>query len=148
MRVLIQRVSEAAVRVNGAVVGEIGAGLLLLVGVNDFDTEDQAATLASKVANMRIFEDDMGKMNLSALDLGLGALVVSQFTLYADIRKGRRPSFIHAANPEHARPLVDHFAGQLRGLGMPVSMGEFGAHMQISLVNDGPVTIWADTADL
>lgn len=145
MRVLIQRVSEAAVRVDGQVVGEIGPGLLLLVGVQDGDTEAEASFLANKVANLRIFEDEAGKMNRSALDLGLSALVVSQFTLYADTRKGRRPSFIRAAAPEVASPLVEYLAQELRGLGLTVATGEFGAHMQVSLVNDGPVTIWLDT---
>ena len=110
MRVLIQRVSEAAVRVDDRVVGEIGPGLLLLVGVTDGDTEAEATFLANKVANLRIFEDEEGKMNRSALELGLSALVVSQFTLYADTRKGRRPSFIRAAAPEVASPLVDRLA--------------------------------------
>lgn len=148
MRVLIQRVSEAAVRVDDRVVGEIGPGLLLLVGVTDGDTEAEATFLANKVANLRIFEDEEGKMNRSALELGLSALVVSQFTLYADTRKGRRPSFIRAAAPEVASPLVDRLAQQLRELGLTVATGEFGAHMHVSLVNDGPVTIWLDTDEL
>ncbi|ACZ38146.1 D-aminoacyl-tRNA deacylase [Sphaerobacter thermophilus] len=148
MRVLIQRVSEAAVRVDDRVVGEIGPGLLLLVGVTDGDTEEEATFLANKVANLRIFEDEEGKMNRSALELGLSALVVSQFTLYADTRKGRRPSFIRAAAPEVASPLVDYLAQQLRELGLNVATGEFGAHMHVSLVNDGPVTIWLDTDEL
>ena len=148
MRVLIQRGSEAAVRVDDRVVGEIGPGLLLLVGVTDGDTEAEATFLANKVANLRIFEDEEGKMNRSALELGLSALVVSQFTLYADTRKGRRPSFIRAAAPEVASPLVDRLAQQLRELGLTVATGEFGAHMHVSLVNDGPVTIWLDTDEL
>jgi|SRR5690606_39066717 len=145
MRVLIQRVSEAAVRVDGQVIGEIGPGLLLLVGVRVGDEPAAVTALANKVANLRIFEDDAGKMNRSALELGLSALVVSQFTLYGDTRKGRRPSFIQAAPPDVAKPLVDQFAEELRGLGLTVATGEFGADMKISLINDGPVTIWLDS---
>ncbi len=148
MRILLQRVSEAAVRVDGTVIGSIGPGLLLFVGIRDGDSAEEAAMLAGKIANLRIFEDEAGKMNRSALDLGLSALVVSQFTLYADLRKGRRPSFIDAARPEIAEPLVEAFAGALRDLGLTVETGQFGAHMDISLINDGPVTIWLDSADL
>ncbi|HET7035928.1 MAG TPA: D-aminoacyl-tRNA deacylase [Thermomicrobiaceae bacterium] len=148
MRVLIQRVAEAAVRVEGETIGAIERGLLVLVGVTEGDGPEQARQLASKTANLRIFEDEQGKMNRSALDLGLAVLVVSQFTLYADVRKGRRPSFVHAAPPEIARPLVDRFAGELRALGLPVASGEFGAHMRIALINDGPVTIWIDSEAL
>jgi D-tyrosyl-tRNA(Tyr) deacylase len=148
MRILVQRVREAAVRVDDMVIGEIGQGLLLFVGVERDDTEQDATFLANKVANLRIFEDEAGKMNRSALDLGLAALVVSQFTLYADLRKGRRPSFIKAALPEVARPLVEHVAGELRSSGVRVESGEFGANMQISLINDGPVTIWLDSTEL
>ena len=148
MRVLIQRVAEAAVRVEGETIGAIERGLLVLVGVTEGDSEDDARQLAGKTANLRIFEDEQGKMNRSALDLGLAALVVSQFTLYADVRKGRRPSFVHAAPPEIARPLVDRFADELRALGLPVATGEFGAHMRIALINDGPVTIWIDSRAL
>jgi D-tyrosyl-tRNA(Tyr) deacylase len=148
MRVLVQRVAEAAVRVEDRVVGAIGRGLLVFVGVTESDGESEARQLAAKVANLRIFEDEQGKMNRSALDLGLAALVVSQFTLYADVRKGRRPSFVHAAPPEVARPLVDHLVEALRSLGLGVATGEFGAHMLISLINDGPVTIWIDSRDL
>lgn len=145
MRVLVQRVSRAAVEVNGRVVGEIGPGLLLLVGVREDDGPEEARFMAGKVANLRIFEDEAGKMNLSALDLGLSALVVSQFTLYGDARKGRRPSFVHAAPPDIAQPLVDEVAAELSRLGLNVATGEFGAHMQVCLVNDGPVTIWLDS---
>lgn len=148
MRLLVQRVTEAAVRVDERTVGAIGGGLLVLVGVSEGDGPEVACQLAGKVANLRIFEDDEGKMNRSALELGLGALVVSQFTLYADVRKGRRPSFVHAAMPEVARPVVDAFASALRELGLAVATGEFGAHMRVTLVNDGPVTIWLDSAEL
>jgi D-tyrosyl-tRNA(Tyr) deacylase len=148
MRVLIQRVAEAAVRVDGSVIARIGPGLLLFVGIRDGDGQEEVALLAGKVANLRIFEDEAGKMNRSMLELGLSALVVSQFTLYADLRKGRRPSFIEAARPEVAAPLVESFAGALHDLGLTVETGQFGAHMEITLVNDGPVTIWLDSADL
>ena len=148
MRALIQRVSQAAVRVDGRLVGAVGAGLLVFVGVREDDESDQAVFLAGKIANLRIFEDDAGKMNRSAVDLGLAVLVVSQFTLYGDARKGRRPSFVHAAAPDVARPLVDRVADELRAQGIDVAMGEFGAHMEVSLVNDGPVTIWLDTDEL
>ncbi len=148
MRALVQRVSEASVTVDGRVVGKIGPGLLVLVGVRHGDDAETAASLARKVAHLRIFEDEAGKMNCSAVELGLAALVVSQFTLYADVRKGRRPSFIDAAPPEVASPLVDRFAEELRAAGLRVETGCFGAHMQVALVNDGPVTIWIDTDDL
>lgn len=153
MRVLIQRVVRASVTVGDEVVGEIGPGLLLLVGVTHDDNSDDAASMAAKVANLRIFEDDVGQMNRSALDLlaaantNIGILVVSQFTLYADARKGRRPSFVDAAPPALAAPLVTAFADFLRALGLPTAEGRFGAHMLVALVNDGPVTILLDTAD-
>ncbi|GBD16073.1 D-aminoacyl-tRNA deacylase [bacterium HR26] len=148
MRALVQRVSQASVTVEGRVVGQIGPGLLVLVGVRHGDDAETAALLARKVAHLRIFEDEAGKMNRSAVELGLAALVVSQFTLYADVRKGRRPSFIDAAPPEVASPLVDRFAEELRSAGLHVETGCFGARMQVALVNDGPVTIWIDTDDL
>lgn len=150
MRVLIQRVTRASVSVAGETVGKIGPGFLLLVGITHGDTSDLAAQMAQKVANLRIFDDAGGNLNRSALDLlaaqdPVGMLVVSQFTLYADTRKGRRPSFIDAARPEVASPLVDHFAETLRGLSLPVATGRFGAEMAIDLVNDGPITIWLDS---
>ena len=148
MRVLVQRVHEASVVVDGQTVGEIGQGLLLLVGVTHDDTTTDAAYLASKVANLRIFEDDEGKLNRSAVDLGLSALVVSQFTLYGNARKGRRPSFIAAAQPDVASPLVDSLASDLETAGLYVARGQFQAHMDVALVNDGPVTIWLDTEEL
>lgn len=148
MRVLVQRVSEASVGVDGETVGEIGRGVLLLVGVTHSDTPDDAAYMASKVANLRIFEDDEGKLNRSAVDLGLSALVVSQFTLYGNVRKGRRPSFIDAAQPDVASPLVESLADALESEGLAVARGQFRAHMAVRLTNDGPVTIWLDTAEL
>ncbi|MCX7681591.1 MAG: D-aminoacyl-tRNA deacylase [Anaerolineae bacterium] len=142
MRVVVQRVSRASVSVDGRVVGAIGRGLVVLVGVTHSDTGEQAEWLAQKVAGLRIFEDSEGKMNLSLLDLDSGAaLVVSQFTLYADARKGRRPSFTDAAPPEVAEPLVARFAEALRGCGICVETGVFGAHMLVEIHNDGPVTI-------
>ena len=153
MRVLVQRVPRARVTVAGQAIGEIGRGFLLLVGVTSEDTSAESEFLARKVANLRIFDDADGNLNRSALDLletrgPIGMLVVSQFTLYADCRKGRRPSFVRAAPPDIAEPLVDHFAEGLRALGLPVETGRFGAEMHVELVNDGPVTIWLDTAEL
>ncbi len=144
MRVLVQRVAWGRVTVGGHPVAEIGPGLLLLVGVTHSDTEAEARYLARKVAHLRIFEDEQGKMNRSVLDVGGEALVVSQFTLYGDTRRGRRPSFIQAARPEHAEPLVARFADFLREEGVPVQTGQFGAYMQVELCNDGPVTIWLE----
>ncbi len=144
MRILLQRVSQAAVEVDGEIIARIGPGVLLLVGVTHTDTEAEARYLAHKVANLRIFEDDAGKMNRSLLEVRGAALVVSQFTLYADTRKGRRPSFVRAAGPEHAAPLVARFADQLASLGVPVQRGRFGAHMHVHLTNDGPVTLWLE----
>jgi D-aminoacyl-tRNA deacylase len=144
MRAVVQRVSEAAVTVEGEVVGQVGAGLLVLLGVAEGDTEAEARWLAHKVANLRIFADDEGKMNLSVGAIGGQVLVVSQFTLIANTRKGFRPSFVSAAPPELAEPLVERFAEGVRSENVPVEMGVFGAHMQVSLVNDGPVTIVLD----
>jgi D-tyrosyl-tRNA(Tyr) deacylase len=144
MRALLQRVSEASVTVDGQVVGAIGPGLVILLGVGHGDGEEQAAWLAQKVAGLRIFEDEAGKFNRSILDVGGSALVVSQFTLYADARKGRRPAFVDAAPPEIAEPLVQRFAELLRGQGVSVEMGVFAARMMVTIHNDGPVTIWLE----
>ena len=144
MRVLLQRVSRARVTVDERVSGEIGMGLLLLVGVGKGDPPEQAERLAEKVANLRVFEDEHGKTNLALADVGGGALVVSQFTLYADLRKGRRPSWTAAEDPAVAAERVEAFARALEERGVRVARGEFGAHMQVELVNDGPLTIWID----
>ena len=153
MRVLAQRVTQARVTVTGEVIGAIGPGFMLLVGVTLDDTDSAANLLARKVANLRVFDDAEGNLNRSALELletgePIGMLVVSQLTLYADCRKGRRPSFVHAAPPAIAEPLVERFADGLREVGLPVETGRFGAEMQVELVNDGPVTIWLDSAEL
>ena len=148
MKALVQRVSEASVTVGDRVVGSIGRGLLVLLGVEHGDGEREAALLARKVANLRIFEDEAGKMNRSVLETGGGVLAVSQFTLCADVRKGNRPSFIGAAPPELANPLYARFCDEVAAQGAPVARGEFAAHMAVRLVNDGPVTIWLDTATL
>jgi D-tyrosyl-tRNA(Tyr) deacylase len=144
MRILIQRVSKASVIVNQQTISSIGKGLLILLGVGHDDREEQAQFLAEKAANLRIFEDEQGKTNLSVLDVKGEAIVVSQFTLYADTRKGRRPSFINAALPEIASPLVNRFVELLRGYGVPTQTGQFGAHMEVQIHNDGPVTIWLE----
>jgi D-tyrosyl-tRNA(Tyr) deacylase len=141
MRTVIQRVRNGRVSVAGTTIAEIGAGLVILLGVGPQDGEEQARYLAEKIANLRIFEDEEGKMNRSLLEVGGQAILVSQFTLYADVRKGRRPSFTDAALPEMARPLVERFAALLNGLGVPTQTGEFGAHMLVEIDNDGPVTI-------
>ena len=141
MRTVVQRVSRGSVTVDGKVVGEVGPGLVILVGVRKGDGEAQADWLAEKIANLRIFEDEAGKMNRSALEAGAGALVVSQFTLYADVQKGRRPSFLDAALAQEAEPLVTYFARRLAFHGLAVETGVFGAHMRVEIVNDGPVTI-------
>lgn len=141
MRVVIQRVSNGSVTVKGQKVSEIGKGLVILLGIGPNDTEEQARYLTDKIANLRIFEDQNGKMNLSLLDIGGEALIVSQFTLYADTRKGRRPSFTAAAYPDIANPLVEQFTDLFRSLGVPVQTGKFGTHMLVEIQNDGPVTI-------
>jgi D-tyrosyl-tRNA(Tyr) deacylase len=151
--VLAQRVSRARVTAGGETVGEIGPGFLLLVGITASDGPAEVDQLARKVVNLRVFDDAAGDLNRSALDLlaaaePVGMLVVSQFTLYADCRKGRRPSFVNAAPPSIAEPLVERFAANLREHGLPVATGRFGAEMAVELTNDGPVTIWLDSAEL
>ena len=144
MRALVQRGTEACVRVDGEVVGEIGTGLLVLVGVTHGDDRTTARKLAEKVGNLRVFEDVSGVMNHSLLETGGKALVVSQFTLYGDVRKGRRPSWVAAAAPEVAEPLVDAVVAELRGLGIDVATGRFRADMAVALVNDGPGTVMVE----
>jgi D-aminoacyl-tRNA deacylase len=145
MRAVVQRVSQAAVSVDGVVVGRCGYGLLVLVGAADGDEDAAAVRLAGKVARLRVFEDDSGRFDRSLVDVSGSALVVSQFTLVADTTKGNRPSFTRAATPEVAEPLIRTFVEALRGHGVSVESGVFGASMQVSLVNDGPVTIVLDT---
>ncbi|TCM84395.1 D-aminoacyl-tRNA deacylase [Rhodovulum steppense] len=145
MRALVQRVSEAAVRVEGEVLGQIGPGLMILVCAMAADTEAEADRLAARIARMRIFRDADGKMNLSVLDTGGAALVISQFTLAADTSRGNRPGFSAAAPPEQGEGLYEHFARALAAQGVPVAKGRFGADMKVALVNDGPVTIWIET---
>ncbi|MGU3472980.1 D-aminoacyl-tRNA deacylase [Paenibacillus sp. D51F] len=147
MKVVVQRCSSASVSVGGAVVGSIGQGLMLLVGFAHEDSEADISWMADKIANLRIFEDGDGKMNLSVLDAGGALLSVSQFTLYGDCRKGRRPNFMSAARPEHAEPLYEAFNGALQALGLQVETGRFGAMMDVSLVNDGPVTLLLDSRE-
>ena len=144
MRVVLQRVSRGKVSIAGQPVAAIGRGLMILLGISPSDSEEQAQYLVEKIANLRIFEDEQGKMNRSLLDVGGEAIVVSQFTLYADTRKGRRPSFTEAALPEIARPLVDRFSRLLSEQGVPTQTGEFGANMLVEINNDGPVTIWME----
>lgn len=148
MRAVVQRVARASVEVEGAVTGRIDAGFLALVGVEAGDTPERAQALADKIAGLRVFTDAEGKFNLDLADVGGAVLVVSQFTLIADLRKGRRPSFVRAARPEEAEPLVDAVAARLAERGVPVERGRFGAHMSVELVNDGPVTIVIDSAEL
>ncbi|MBM4465088.1 MAG: D-tyrosyl-tRNA(Tyr) deacylase [Chloroflexi bacterium] len=149
MRAIVQRVKRGAVSVDGETTGTIDTGLVVLIGATHRDTQAEAQKLAQKIANLRIFEDDAGKMNLSALDVGADILVVSQFTLYADCRRGRRPSFTEAAPPEVAEPLVEHFVDQLREVGVArVETGVFRAYMLVEIHNDGPVTIILDTDEL
>lgn len=145
MIAVIQRVSESKVQVDGKTIGEIGQGLLILLGVFDGDTETDGQFLAGKIAGLRIFNDENGKMNLSLKDVGGSALVVSQFTLCGDWRKGRRPSYIHAAAAAEGEQLYEDFMDRLRNLGLPVESGKFGAMMKVDLVNDGPVTFVLDS---
>ncbi len=145
MRAVIQRVSEASVRVDGAVVGQIGWGFLVLLGITHADGEAEAAWLAKKIAGLRLVEDGDGKMNLGLADVDGAVLAVSQFTLYGNAAKGRRPSFTEAARPEQAQPLYEHFCAALRAEGIEVAQGIFQAHMQVALVNDGPVTLVVET---
>lgn len=144
MRVLLQRVSRAEVRVAGAVVGRIEQGFLLLVGITHHDTDATAQWMAEKVAGLRLFADADDKMNLALADVGGAVLAVSQFTLYGDAAKGRRPSFVDAARPELAKPLYERFVALLRAQGVRVETGQFGAMMEVELVNDGPVTLWLE----
>jgi D-tyrosyl-tRNA(Tyr) deacylase len=148
MRALVQRVSRASVTVNGAVAGAIDRGFLVLLGVGQEDSAREAETLALKVAGLRLFEDTEGKMNLALADVGGEVLCVSQFTLYGDVRKGRRPSFTDAASPELGERMYEHFCSALEREGLRVGRGVFGAHMDVELVNDGPVTLMIDTDDL
>ena len=147
MRALLQRTSGARVRVGGDVVGEIGAGLMVLLGVGPDDDEAVADALARRITELRIFDDDAGRTNLSLIDVAGAILLVSQFTLYADTRRGRRPGFTGAAPPELAERLYERVATTLRALGVEVATGRFGEVMEVELVNDGPFTIWIDTAD-
>lgn len=149
MRAVLQRVDRGAVRVDGETVGAIDEGFVILVGVGHADGEAQAEWLARKIAGLRVFEDEQGKFNRSLLDAGGGCLVISQFTLFADARRGRRPGFTDAAPPELAEPLIERFAGLLRAEGVArVETGVFGAHMRVEIHNNGPVTIWLDTDEL
>jgi D-aminoacyl-tRNA deacylase len=148
MRALLQRVSHARVTVDNQIVGQIEQGLLIFLGIGQGDTETQGKILAEKIIHLRIFEDTEGKMNRSLVDIGGQALVVSQFTLYADTRRGRRPSFIRAAHPTIAEPLFEHFKASIAACSIPTASGVFGAFMDIQLCNQGPVTIWLDTEEL
>jgi D-tyrosyl-tRNA(Tyr) deacylase len=148
VRALLQRVSGARVSSEGRLLGETGPGLLVLLGVTHDDDEATARKMAAKVAKLRIFSDDDGKMNRSVQEISGGVLAVSQFTLYGDARGGNRPSYVAAARPEQARPLFDAFVAALRENGLPVETGEFGAQMTVELINDGPVTLWLDSEEL
>ncbi len=148
MRALIQRTSGASVTIGGEARGKIGKGFVVLVGVTEGDTVDDAAYLADKTAKLRVFEDEDGKMNRSLADVGGALLVISQFTLYGDCKKGNRPSFTDAARPDTAVPVYEAFIRRCREHGLTVETGEFGADMQVALVNDGPVTLWMDTAQM
>ena len=145
MRAVVQRVSEASVTVEGEEVGRIGRGLMVLVGFGPDDEDGDLEYMASKVVELRVFEDEQGKMNLSVRDIGGGVLLVPNFTLHADCRRGRRPSFSGAAPPDMARALFERFVEMVRGMGVPVGAGVFGAHMHVALVNDGPVTLLLDS---
>lgn len=145
MRAVVQRVSESSVSVDGRVVGQIGRGLLVLLGVAQTDSQDDVKLMADKIAGLRCFQDGESKFNLSLVDVGGSVLAVSQFTLFGDCRKGRRPSFTDAARPEHAIPLYESFVESLRKHKIHVETGEFGAHMDVRLVNDGPVTLLLDS---
>jgi D-tyrosyl-tRNA(Tyr) deacylase len=146
MRTVVQRVKSARVEISGRITGEIGKGLLIFLGVGDEDSEKDCEYLADKIANLRIFPDENDLMNLSSLDIGGGMLVVSQFTLWGDCRKGRRPSFTKAARPERARELYDFFIGMLKKTGLKIAAGEFQEMMDVHLINDGPVTILLDSS--
>ena len=146
MRLLLQRVTRASVTVDGEVIGRIGPGLMVLIGVGHDDDEARADALAGRVADLRIFRDVEGKTNLSLIDVGGSALVISQFTLYGDTRKGRRPSFLDAGPPALGEALYERFADALADRGVPVERGIFGAEMEVELINDGPMTIWLDSA--
>lgn len=144
MRAVVQRVTQGSVTVDGKVLSQIGLGLMILLGIGPEDNEEKAVALARKIALLRIFEDEQGKINKSVLDVGGAAIVVSQFTLFADTRKGNRPSFTGAAAPDMARALVERFTTLLIDQGVPTGSGEFGAHMVVDIRNDGPVTIWLE----
>ena len=148
MRFVVQRVTHASVTVDSQVIGKIGNGFMVLIGVADTDTREIADKMVKKLLGLRIFEDEDGKTNRSLQDVGGEILVVSQFTLYADCRKGNRPSFTNAARPETAIPLYEAFIARCRESGLPVETGEFGADMKVDLLNDGPVTLWMDTKDM
>ena len=147
MRIVVQRVSEARVRIDGIVVGEIARGLLILLGIREGDEAKTIEWMTEKLVNLRIFPDDEGKMNRSLLDIGGEVLMVSQFTLYGDCRKGRRPSFIGAAHPTIAEPLYESFIEAVRAFGVKVATGQFGADMKVELINDGPVTLVIDSPE-